>query len=204
MTARIQDIGPEDARQRSIVEIGLHSSSMLRVFAEGSKDVLFDKMMSVVRRVSQAESERQYRRIHSDVCSWGTTTIRTATRQRNGQTIKRSHPSSYGQIAKTVDISLKIAFYYCHFPGCKWPERIPKWLNAAVDTAMMIKLREWYPKEAKNWPGTLEMVDESIFESIQETIRDCIREERFGWCKGLTPVQFDDVLWRNLNRPSLM
>lgn len=197
MGGRSESLSPSEARELNIIEIGLHSSAMLRVFVEGSKWKLAGKMRQGVLQISRAESEEQYRSIHDGLCRWGTETIHTAPRRVNGRIIKPSGPASYGQIAKVVDIVMKVSFYYCHFRECGSSKNIQKWLNAAVDNAMIAELKKRYPEEAKEWPASLEEVDRRTYCSIQQIVRRCIDDKHD---RRVIPVQFDDMLWRELNR----
>ena len=197
MNDRKEILSPSEARQLNIIEIGLHSSAMLRVFAAGSKEELLRKMHEGVLEVSGTESEERYRSIHDSLCVWGTEVIRTAPRKKNGQIIKPSGPSSYGQMAKIVDIVMKVSFYYCHFQDCRSSRKIQIWLNAAIDNAMMAELKKRYALETEKWPESLEEVDRRTYSSIQQIVRKCIRDNHDH---TMIPVQFDDVLWRELNR----
>lgn len=63
-----------------------------------------------------------------------------AEKRRNDRIIKESKVASYGQLAKTLDVTLKVAIYYSHLPNCQKAIKISNWLNAAVDTQMMAML----------------------------------------------------------------
>lgn len=188
---------PEEAKLHIIVDIGLSSSAMMRNFVKGTSKTLQSKVLTEVRRLFEAESEEQYRSIHSSLCVWGTKNIITAERRKNGQIIKRSGPASYGQIAKTLDVALKVVFYYCHLPDCERSQLISKWLNAAVDTKMMAMLKGFHPDDTKSWPTSLEQVDRSAYAMIQENVHKFINERHGG---RIIPVQFDDMYWEALNR----
>ncbi len=130
--------------------------------------------------------------------SWGVRQIILAERKnKRGQVVKKAGPASYGQIAKTFDVVLKVAVYYCHLPNCEKSQQISGWLNAAVDTRMMGMLKKYYLEDIASWPATIEQVDNSTYMSIQEIVRKFIAERHNG---NIIPVQFDDIYWRALNR----
>jgi len=186
-----------DARLHNIIDMGLDFSAMIRLFETGSKKRLRDKILAEVRKVFEAKSEKQFKDIHHGFCEWGTKEIILAERTRKGKIIQESGPASYGQIAKTFDVVLKVAVYYCHFPNCEKSEHISRWLDAAVDTKMMDFLKERYPEDITPWPTTIKQIDESSYTSIQEIVHKFINERHNG---SITPVQFDDIYWEALNR----
>ena len=178
---------PEDAKLRLVVEIGLASSAMMRLFERDSSKTLKEKILAKPRAF-EAESEDQYKSIHKSICDWGTKNIKLA---------KGHDYASYGQIAKTLDVAMKVIVYDCHYPDCRRYSLLSKWLNAAVDTIMMAHLKATYPEEMNPWPTTLKQVDERAYASIQEIVRKFIQEKHHG---TITPVQFDDMYWDELNR----
>lgn len=62
---------------------------------------------------------------------------------------------------------------------------------------MMAMLRRQYPGYFPPWPMTVEQVTEHSYAELQELVRRFIREKHEG---AITPVQFDDIYWRELNR----
>lgn len=188
---------PQDARLHNIIDMGLHFSAMIRLFEEGSKRELCREILAQARQVFTAESEGHFKEIHSSFCSWGARQIILAERKKRGQVIKKASPASYGQIAKTFDVVMKVAVYYCHLPDCEKSQQISGWLNAAVDTRMMGMLKECYPKDIDPWPSTIGQVDKFTYMSIQKIVRKVIADRHKG---NIIPVQFDDIYWRALNR----
>lgn len=180
------------------MDMGLEFSAMIRLFGKGSKEGLRKKILSEAKKMFEAKSEKDFIDIHSSFCSWGINNIFLAEKRRNGRILKKVFPASYGQIAKTLDVVLKVAIYYCHLPNCEKSQEISGWLNAAVDTKMMAMLRKYYPKDIQSWPITIEQVDRSTYVAIQRIVRKYIREKHKD---TITPVQFDDIYWKVLNRP---
>ena len=187
----------EEARLSNIIDMSMGFSAMIRLFSKGSKELLHGKILAEAREVFEAESERDYIAIHSRFCAWGIQNVLRAERKRDGRITKKSTHASYGQMAKSFDVALGVAIYYCHLPDCVKSQELSQWLNAAVDTKMMAMLRRCYPKDVQPWPRTIEQVDSTAYAAIQRLVRKFIEEKHNG---SITPVQFDDIYWRALNR----
>lgn len=188
---------PEEIRLYNIVDMGLTFSAMIRLFEKGSKKKLHRKLLTELRNIFETESKERFISIHSNFCHWGTKNIQLAEKKRKGQIIKKSSPASYGQIAKTLDVVLKVAVYYSHLPSCEKSQEISEWLNAAVDTKMMAMLKKHYPEDIKPWPTSIEQTNKTTYTQIQEIVRKFIKEKHNN---HIMPVQFDDIYWRELNR----
>jgi len=189
---------PDEVRLDNIIDMGLQFSAMIRLFKEGTKRELLKDMHDHAIKVFHAESEEHFKEIHSNFCnSEMQKNITTAERKKNGHTVKKPGRASYGQIAKTFDVVLKVAVYYSHLPNCDKAQQLSRWLNAAVDTKMMDMLNGCYPEETASLPGTIEKVDRPIYLSIQRIVRKFITEKHNG---KIIPVQFDDIYWKALNR----
>jgi len=189
---------PPDARLHNIVDMGLGFSAMTRLFKADSKKGIHEQVLCCLPTLFAARSEEEFQGIHASFCEWGTNSIMLAERKRDGRIVKSAAHATYGQIAKTLDVTLKVAIYYCHLPDCKKSEQMSKWLNAAVDTKMMAFLgREGYRKEIKPWPQTVEQVrSRSDYVVLQGIVRKYIKARH---ADSITPVQFDDVYWEALN-----
>ena len=188
---------PEEIRLHNIIDMGLTFSAMIRLFNKGSKETLRKKMLDKARNIFETKSEEHFINIHSNFCDWGIKNISLAEKKRDGRIIKNATPASYGQIAKTFDVVLKVAVYYSHLPSCEKSQEISGWLNAAVDTKMMAMLRKEYPNDVHPWPTTVEQVDSTTYMTIQRIVRKFISDKHKG---SIMPVQFDDIYWRELNR----
>jgi hypothetical protein len=187
----------EKRRLENIIDMGLAWSAMMRVFEKGSKKKKGSKaklqsqiVYHIAEKVFNASSKDEFVKIHSEFCDWGTRNIT----QRDGSRAR------YGQIAKTLDIVLKVAIYYCHLPDQKKSEKICQWLYAAVDTAMMRELKKSmradFPDVVKPWPTSLKQVDESTYHRIQRLVRESINRDH----RGITGPQWDDKHWEEANR----
>jgi len=176
-------------RLENIVDVGLTASAMIRLFKQGTKEKkLRGHTIKAVKEAFEVKSELEFQKIHSNFCKWGTREITLS---------KKSKHASYGQIAKTLDVVLKVAIYYCHLPECKKSKELSQWLNAAVDTKMMVMLSKCFPKAMKPWPHTIEEVDRQRYDKIQKIVREFVHIKHQD---TITPVQFDDYYWRELNR----
>ena len=92
---------------------------------------------------------------------------------------------------------LKVVIYYSKWPDELKSERIAIYLNAAVDTKMMAFLKSKCPDHFEFWPVTVGSVNQSIYVSIQELVRQFISDDHRD---QIMPVQFDDLYWNYLNR----
>ena len=181
----------------NIVDMGLTFSAMIRLFQQGSKEKLRRQILTEVRNVFKTESKDQFTTVHSKFCDWGVKNILQAEKKRRERIIKKVAPASYGQIAKTFDVVLKVTIYYSHLPNCEKSRAISRWLNAAVDTKMMAMLKRFYPEALQPWPTTVEQIGVEDYRKIQQVVRKFIAEKHSG---KILPVQFDDKYWYFLNR----
>jgi hypothetical protein len=180
-----------------VVDIGLAFSAMMRLFEKNSKTKLHNKIHSELPKFFDANTLEEFKKIHSELCEWGTKEISLAKKKRNGYVMK----ASYGQIAKTLDVVLKVVIYYSHFPSCKRAQRLSKWLNVAMDTKMMDHLgRKSLKNDQKlqSWPKKVEDIREKkTYDDMQETVRRYMKDKQPG---KLLPSQFEDVLWAKVNK----
>ncbi len=188
MSSCVELNDPETSRLHNIIDMGLEFSAMIRLFRRGSKEMLREKILDESRHVFNAKSQEDFDKIHADFCDWGVKTICLA---------KTSENASYGQIAKTFNVVLNVAVYYCHLPNYKRSRNISRWLHAAVDTKMMAMLKKCYRKDFQQWPTTIKKVDESTYMKIREIVGKFISKKHNG---KIMPVQFDDIYWEALNR----
>ena len=184
---------PDEARFKSILDGGLIFSAMLRNFRPGSKRILLEEenLPSTVRKILKCNTQESFDKIHLEFCRWG---IRNIIQTHNNEN------ASYGQIAKTLNVVLKVVVYYSHCPDCQTAKKLSKFLHAAVDNKMMKMLRRTCHKDfaPRPWPGTIAQVDKQAYETIRDIVAKFIEEERDG--DRITPVQFDDIYWLRLNR----
>jgi len=175
-------------RLHCLVDLGLNFSAMLRIYDKGAKQSIYRKVLDELPAVLQAESEEQFRVFHSSICEWGV---------RNVLASNGSGYASYGQIAKTLDVILKVVIDYGHMPDCKKARQLAPWLNSAVDNEMMKMLKREYPDAIAPWPTSIRRVNKEEYVAIQSLIRRFNVEKH---CGEITPVQFDDLYWWCLNK----
>lgn len=177
----------EEARYKCILDAGIIFSAMLRNYHPGSKETLLEKLYGTAEAIFSVKSQDDFDTIHSAFCSWGARTIRNT----NG------NMASYGQMAKTLNVVLKVAVYYSHLPNCEASEKLLKFLHAAVDTKMMRMLKKEYPHAFEKWPISIAQVNKKEYNQIRCLVDKFIKEKHGG---KITPVQFDDIYWLELNR----
>ena len=195
---KIQELkDPADVRLANIIDMGLTFSAMIRLYKKGSKKIIHKELVHILPEIANADILERFQKTHNEFCTWGMDNLSLAQKMRQGRIIKHSGPPSYGQVAKTLDVVLKVVLYYSKLPDEATSEKIAKYLNAAVDTKMMAFLKSKYPDHFKLWPLTVESVSQSIYLSIQELVRRFIADEHQG---QIMPVQFDDLYWNILNR----
>ena len=194
--SRVDD--PQEIRFQNVIDMGLDFSSMMRLFRKGSKVELWKRLTeNIAEKIFAVNSKEEFDKIHSEFCDWGTRNICLAEKRRNDRIIKESKGASYGQLAKTLDVTLKVAIYYSHLPNCEKAREISNWLNAAVDTQMMAMLRKEYPNDICPWPTSVEEVNKTKYGEIQRVVHKFIKEKH---ADKIMPVQFDDIYWSKLNR----
>lgn len=187
----------EYSKKYNIIDMGLGFSAMIRLFQKGSKEKLHRKIMEDIERIFRASGKADFDKIHAAFCKWGVGNIVLAEKKKDTKVIKESGPASYGQIAKTLDVVMKVAIYYSYLPNPKAAPTLMPFLNAAVDDMMMQMLRKDYENQLTEWPRTLEEVNERKYNKLQDIVRQFIKDRHNG---QIMPVQFDDIYWKQLNR----
>ena len=107
---------PDEVRLYNIVDMGLTFSAMIRLFQKGSKKSIRTKIVAVLPEIKNSESHEHFKEKHHSFCIWGIQGLKLAERERQGKILKMSSPPSYGQVAKTLDVVLKVVIYYQTFP----------------------------------------------------------------------------------------
>ncbi|MBN1602193.1 MAG: hypothetical protein JW915_11330 [Chitinispirillaceae bacterium] len=187
MKNKIQLKEPDTAKMHNIINMALQFSSMFRLFEPGSKTRFKEKLLSQFNEILSSNSKKQFNDIHSSFCEWGSQKIYLTKKKKDGV-------ASYGQIAKTLNVVLKVTVHYCQLPESNQAMRLSKWLHAAIDTKMMKYIR---PVGVAGWPISIAQVDKNSYEKIQEVVVSIIAREHMG---NITPVEFDDIYWDALNR----
>ena len=131
-----------------------------------------------------------FQKVRNQFCTWGVKNLSLAEKKRRGKTIKSSLPPSYGRVAKLLDTVLKAVIFHERWPDESRAEKISPYLNAVVDTSMMMALKSKFPDYFRHWPSTLDNIDAATYASIQDLIRQIVTEED----REILPVQFDIFL----------
>ncbi|MCJ7632774.1 hypothetical protein MUP77_10345 [Candidatus Bathyarchaeota archaeon] len=181
-------IDVQKVRLRCLIDLGLNFSAMLRLYKKGSKEKFYNKVLSEIPSLLQSENEEQFQMAHSSICEWGV---------KNLLVNEGSGYASYGQIAKTLDVILKVVIDYGHMPDCYKAKQMSPWLNSAVDNKMMNMLKKNYPNVIKPWPSNIRQVNREKYLVIQSLVRR-FNTEKYN--NRITPVQFDDIYWWCLNK----
>lgn len=189
----------ESFKIKNILDMALSFSSMTRVFSKGSNEKIINHLEESIRNLSCLKSEEEYQKIHREFCEWFMKNIMTAEKvKKTGQIIKTSQFASWGQGAKVLDIGLKVYFYYCRLPTPEVSDKIIPLLNGAIDTKILYHLKKRDDSSKLLKISTLEAIDQAMYELLQKKIREDINEKFNGL---IFPVQYDDIMWRLLNRP---
>jgi hypothetical protein len=147
--------------------------------------------------ITDLRNTEEFADFHESFCRWFIKNIKTAERaKRDGTIQKPSGAASYGQGAKVLDVVLKVYVYYCHLPDTNTAERISQWLNSAVDNNMMRYL-EGLPGGVMLKANSIEQVDKDTYTKLQVLVREDIK---LRFPTRILPVQWDDVMWRQLNK----
>ena len=83
-------------------------------------------------------------------------------------------------------------------PDAKTAEQTTQWLHSAVDTGMMKHLKKIAGSRAySTQAASIEDVDARTYSDLQKLVREDIRD---NFQNSILPVQWDDIMWRQLNR----
>jgi len=101
-----------ETKQKSIIDMSLRFSAMIRLFEKGSKQKISIELFNKFDVLEKIETKADFELYHKQFCDWFTRNIKTAQKMRNGKVIKESHYAYYGHAAKVLDVSLKVIVYY--------------------------------------------------------------------------------------------
>lgn len=175
----------EEAKTKNIIDMAFGFSAMTRVFEKKSTEKIVNKLESTLSQITSLQNDRAFQNLHDDFCQWFTQNVKTA---------KKSSPASYGQGAKVLDVALKVYVYYCCLPDPKTAEQTAKWLHAAIDTKMLKHLKKY----DKGIPDSeAKVVDKDTYGTLQKLVWIDIHRRFSGL---ILPVQWDDIIWRRLNK----
>jgi hypothetical protein len=188
------DLNVEETKRKNIIEMALGFTAMIRIFSGGSKtriEVQLDRLFSSLAEINTRD---EYEARHRSFCEWFSQEIWTAEKKLKNGRLQPSQLASYGQGAKVLDIAIKVYVYYCARPTAEIAQHILPFLNGAVDVPIMNSLKKSKYAIAKIQATTIKEVDEAAYRALQAVV---LAESR---TLGLHPVQYDDAMWRSLNR----
>lgn len=178
----------------NILDMALGFTATLRVFEAGSKDTVLRLLQDAFERAGQARSQAGFETIHQDFCASFIAEVRTASKSPNNGEQKPSARASYGHAAKMFDVCAKVWFYYCHLPTAPDAQRVCEYLHTGIDTPILKHLKAQFPKHPVT-ASTIAEIDAQQYALLQQLANE-LRAPT-----GLNAVQFDEWLWRHLNRP---
>jgi hypothetical protein len=184
----------EGIKRKNIIDMALDFTAMTRIFSAKSKAKIEARLEELFTSLAEISTRAEYEARHRSFCEWFAREIRTAEKRLKNDKLQPSEPSSYGQGAKVLDIAVKVYVYCCAQPTAEIAQRILPFLNGAVDVPIMNSLKKSKYATVKIQATTIKEVDESAYEALQVVV---FAESRV---LGLHPVQFDDAMWRKLNR----
>jgi len=183
----------EQAKKQNIIDMAVGFAGMMPLFQEGSADLIKEKLTELFDGLVRISSEQEFNKMHRGFCQWFVKTIRLA---------KTQETPSYGHAAKVLDLALKVYVYYCKMPSPAKAEALTPWLNGAIDTHILRYLyrklegiyRKTYPP---HYSWTMKLINNEDYDLLQKVIRQDIRD---SFNDDILPVQYDDIMWRRLNR----
>jgi hypothetical protein len=182
----------EQAKKRNIIDMAVGFTGMMRLFQEGTADLIKGKLADIVEGLDRISSEEEFNKMHRGFCQWFVKTIRLA---------KTEEPPSYGHAAKVLDLALKVYVYYCNMPSPAKAESLMPRLNGTIGTRILRhlfkKLDDIYGKSYPPHLWTIKMISKEDYDLLQKVIRQDIRDSLDD---TISPVQYDDIMWRRLNR----
>ena len=181
-------------KRKNIIEMALGFTAMMRIFSEGSKVKIGAKLAELFSSLDKIRTRDDYEACHRSFCQWFTCKIRTAEKKLKNGKVQQSQAASYGQAAKVLDIAIKVYVYYCAQPTAEISEGIVPLLHGAVDRPIMEHLKESKYATTTIRAATIKEVDEPAYQALQSLV---LAESRAG---KIHPVQYDDIMWRQLNR----
>jgi hypothetical protein len=184
----------EGAKRKNIIEMALDFTGMMRIFSKRSKAKIRMKLEELFSQLTDIRTGNDYQALHQSFCEWFILQIPNAEKRLKNGKVQPSRPSSYGQAAKVLDIAIKVYVYYCALPSLEIAQRIVPFLNGAVDTPILNHLKTVRCAIGSIRATTIQGIDQSTYLELQSLLLAKSGDHH------MHPVQYDDVLWRQLNR----
>jgi hypothetical protein len=188
----------ETAKTKNIIEMAFDFTAMMWLFAKGSPAKIHRKLETAFAGLGSIREQKDYDLVHADFCGWFTQNIDRAQKKKQRESGAAIRKSSYGQAAKVIDIAAKVYVYYCALPSRESAQVLIPLLHGALDNQIVKHLIQKFP-ETRIKSKQLEDIDRPKYEQLQSLVGREIRED---FNSGILPVQYDDILFRRLNRTS--
>lgn len=179
-----------DTKQKNIIDMAITFSAMTRVFEAKSIKRIRKKLYECIKEFSSVTTKDEFKMKHEKFCEWFINNIKTSKKTQHNKLRK----VTFGQAAKVLDVVLKVYIYYCNLPSDKVSSRIMPWLNGAIDTKILKKIKPKSKNSLLTKVKTIADIDKGDYKELQEILNN-----KSIKCK-MFPVQYEDVLWRKLNR----
>jgi hypothetical protein len=176
----------DEIRIHNMVDMGLRFSGMIRLYKKGPKKKLINKILKLEPEISIVDSKENFEKLHESFCRWVKENISPSGENKDGEKI------SYGQAAKTFDVTLSVLVYYCGWPNKTKSSKLLKWIHAAVDNDMMKYLKKHYKDDIKKWPKSIKQVDRRTYGELQNIVKRFVKEQD---PEIKLPVHFEDKYW---------
>lgn len=188
----------ETAKTKNIIEMAFDFTAMMWLFAKGSPPKIHRKLETAFAGLGSIREQKDYDLAHADFCCWFTQNIDRAQKKKQRESGAAIRKSSYGQAAKVIDIAAKVYVYYCALPSRESAQALVPLLHGALDNEIVKHLIQKFP-ETRIKSKQLEDIDRPKYEQLQSLVGREIRED---FNSEILPVQYDDILFRRLNRSS--
>lgn len=187
----IDQVEIRQTKKRNIIEMALGFTATMRLFCKGSKARIETQLEQVFSDLDKIKNRADYETRHRQFCTWFVREIKTAAKKGKNGRGQECEAASYGHAAKILDIAIKVYVYYCRQPTEEMAQRLVPLLNGAADTPIMSHLKATHPKIRAS---TIKQLDRKGYLYLQSLVRAESLAHR------IHPVQYDDVMWRRLNR----
>lgn len=188
------NLSAEEAKRKNIIDMALGFTAMMRIFSKGSGLKIEAQLEKVFANLSMIRTRDEYQALHRSFCTWFVQEIWTAEKTLKDGKCQPSQPASYGHGAKILDIGVKVYVYYSGLPTVEIAQRVVPFLNGAVDVPIMEELKKSEYSTTNIRATKIKEIDEGTYEALQAIVSAESRR------RGLYPVQYDDIMWRTLNR----
>ncbi len=182
----------EESKLRNIIEMALGFTVMTRVFKKETSFLIKEKLWEVLQNLESIETCDDFEDMHKSFCLWFISNVKL---------VKSNTSASYGHGAKVLDVVLKVFVYYCNLPNSVKADKILPMLKCAIDTPILKYIIQKYDEEKnyKVYSLTIGHIDESLYQYLQSKVVSDI-ESGVIVNNTILPVQYDDLIWRKLNR----